>query len=426
MKNLNFSSYKYFLGKVFKTGLIELIISNLFVQLSALITIIFLADLLNPDEIGFFRLLFAYFVFFQMLGLIGCNSSILKFCSENVETKIKISRLAFYRKRSFRASLFSTLIFNIFMFTFVTPISNSAIFYMHIYTFCIPLAVYSLCSMALLQALKEVRVAALAQGLIRVSFFILSIVGGIYGGLEFVIYFTVIGYLLGSVSLYLVTKPKIKYLKKDSLTFEEKKLLKYHSNGMFLAAVLSVVQQNIDFYLLGFLGASYSFIANFGIAALIFNVGSVVVGTIQTVISPFISENQDDLNWVRNRTIKFQLLLIPMSFIFGILMYFGLVFLNYLGFFSEYTSILEYSIPVLIKYFVWSCFAILGASLFAIGIVRETLIHAAILIVINILLSLITSWVFDVEKIIYVQPIVMIFQLAFCLYLFDLKTKERK
>ena len=64
MKNLNFSSYKYFLGKVFKTGLIELIISNLFVQLSALITIIFLADLLNPEEIGFFRLLFAYFVFF--------------------------------------------------------------------------------------------------------------------------------------------------------------------------------------------------------------------------------------------------------------------------------------------------------------------------------------------------------------------------
>ena len=148
------------------------------------------------------------------------------------------------------------------------------------------------------------------------------------------------------------------------------------------------------------------------------------MGTIQTVISPFISENQDDLNWVRKRTIKFQLLLIPLSFIFGILMYFGLVFLNYIGFFNEYTDFLDYSIPVLIKYFVWSCFAILGASLFAIGIVRETLIHAAILIVINILLSLTTSWVFDVEKIIYVQPIVMIFQLAFFLYLFDLNQRE--
>ena len=61
---------------------------------------------------------------------------------------------------------------------------------------------------------------------------------------------------------------------------------------MFLAAILGITQQNIDFYLLGLLGASYSFIANFGIAALIFNVGSIIIGTIQTVISPYISENK--------------------------------------------------------------------------------------------------------------------------------------
>ena len=65
---------------------------------------------------------------------------------------------------------------------------------MHIYTFCIPLAVYKLCSMAMLQALKEVRLAALIQGLIRICFLILSIIGGIFGGLEYVIYFTLIGY----------------------------------------------------------------------------------------------------------------------------------------------------------------------------------------------------------------------------------------
>ena len=75
-------------------------------------------------------------------------------------------------------------------------------------------------------------------------------------------------------------------MKKIFFKFQRKKILSFHSNGMFLAAVLSVVQQNIDFYLLGLLGASYSFIANFGIAALIFNVGSIIIGTIQTVISP--------------------------------------------------------------------------------------------------------------------------------------------
>ena len=322
------SSFNKLKSRVLSSGLIELIISNLFVQLSALITIVILADLLNPDEIGFFRLLFAYFVFFQMIGLLGCNASILKFCSENIEYKIKVARLTYYRRRSFFASIGSTLVFNLFLFLFVTPISNYAAFYMHIYTFCIPFGVYSLCSMAILQAQKEVRIAAIAQGIIRVCFFVLSIIGGIYGGLEFVIYFTLIGYLIGSISLYIICQKKIKKLEDCILNFEEKKSLKYHSNGMFLAAILSVIQQNIDFYLLGFLGATYALIANFGIAALIFNVGSIVVGTIQTVISPFLSEKQEDLNWVREKTIRLQLLLIPLSFIFGIFMYFWLVFLN--------------------------------------------------------------------------------------------------
>ena len=144
------------------------------------------------------RLLFAYFVFFQILGLLGCNASILKFCSENVSQEVKVLRLNFFRRRSLLSSLVSTLIFNIFIFLYLTPISEAAAFYMHIYTFCIPLAVYSLCSMAMLQALKEVRLAILIQP-IRICFLILSIIGGIFGGLEYVIYFTLIGYLLGSI-----------------------------------------------------------------------------------------------------------------------------------------------------------------------------------------------------------------------------------
>lgn len=425
MKSLDFSIYLSFFKKIFSTGLLEMIFSNFLVQLSALITIIFLADILSPEEVGFFRLLFAYFVFFQILGLLGCNASILKFCSENVSQEVKVLRLNFFRRRSLLSSLVSTLIFNIFIFLYLTPISEAAAFYMHIYTFCIPLAVYSLCSMAMLQALKEVRLAALIQGLIRICFLILSIIGGIFGGLEYVIYFTLIGYLLGSISLYLLTKSKTMIYDENFLLPKDKKILSFHSNGMFLAAILGITQQNIDFYLLGLLGASYSFIANFGIAALIFNVGSIIIGTIQTVISPYISEKQEDLSWVRRQTFKFQIILIPISIVFGIAMYLGLIFLNYFGFFSEYQNIIEYSVPVVLKYFFWSCFAILGASLFAIGIVRETIIYGVILIILNIFISLLASWLFDVEKIIYVQPIIMIIQLIFSIFLFNSKTKIR-
>ena len=140
MKGIEISFHKI-KSRVLSSGLIELIISNMFIQLTALVTVIFLADLLDPKEIGFFRLLFAYFVFFQMLGLLGCNSSILKFCSENIDDHLKISRLLFFRQRSFVSSLLSSVIFNIYLYFFVDSISASASYYMHIYTLSIPFAV---------------------------------------------------------------------------------------------------------------------------------------------------------------------------------------------------------------------------------------------------------------------------------------------
>ena len=48
-----------------------MIFSNFLVQLSSLITIIFLADILSPEEVGFF-IVFAYF-FFSNSWLLGCN-----------------------------------------------------------------------------------------------------------------------------------------------------------------------------------------------------------------------------------------------------------------------------------------------------------------------------------------------------------------
>ncbi len=422
MKGIETSFHKI-KSRVLSSGLIELIISNMFIQLTALVTVIFLADLLDPKEIGFFRLLFAYFVFFQMLGLLGCNSSILKFCSENIDDHLKISRLLFFRQRSFVSSLLSSVIFNIYLYFYVDPISASASYYMHIYTLSIPFAVYSLCSMALLQSLKMVRTAAITQGIIRASFLIFSIIGGILGGLEWVIYMTFVGYILGAFALFIIINKSINIKSLVILDSGEKNTLKFHSYGMFFAGILGILQQNIDFYMLGFLGASYSLIASFGIAAILFNVGTVITGTIQTVVSPFFSENQDNKNWVRKRAVSFQLFLIPISLIFGILMYFGLYALLKIGFFNEYQNILKYSVPVIFKYFIWSTFCILGAALFSIGVVKETLIHALVLIILNIILSYFSALWYGIEFIIYIQPIIVFIQLIFCLYLFNRKTK---
>ena len=68
MKSLDFSIYLSFFKKIFSTGLLEMIFSNFLVQLSALITIIFLADILSPEEVGFLGFFLLTSSFFKFLA----------------------------------------------------------------------------------------------------------------------------------------------------------------------------------------------------------------------------------------------------------------------------------------------------------------------------------------------------------------------
>ena len=71
---------------------------------------------------------------------------------------------------------------------------------------------------------------------------------------------------------------------------------------MFLAAILGITQQNIDFYLLGLLGQVILY-CGFGLQPYI-QCWSIIIGTIQTVISPYISEKQEDLSWVEDKPLN--------------------------------------------------------------------------------------------------------------------------
>jgi O-antigen/teichoic acid export membrane protein len=412
------------MSRIMGTGIFDLIFSNIIVQLSALITIFALADILAPSEVGFFRLLFGYFVLFQTLGLLGCNASILKFCSEDINIDIKLARLRYFRRRSFLASLFAVLVFNVFLFLFVEPISRAASLYMHIYTLAVPFAVYSLCSLAYLQALKKVKVAARTQGLIRLSFAIIAIIGGLWGGLAYVIYLTSLGYIVASLALYLLLRES-KYNGSTSLIkIGSAEKLSAHSLGMLAAGAITILQQNIDLYLLGFFSAQYQIVADFALASMIFTAGVLVTGTIQTVLTPYLSEKQDNLLWVRQKTIKLQILLIPCSFILGLFLYFGLSILIRLGLFAEYPNALTFAVPMIIKYWIWSLFCVLGAALFAIGVVRETLIYGFLLVLLNVFVSMLAVHLYGVEYIIYSQPIVVCAQFLAVLHIFNQKTKK--
>ena len=79
---------------------------------------------------------------------------------------------------------------------------------MHIYTFCIPLAVYSLMQHGNFTSTQRSKIRCFNSRTNKNLFFYFIYIGGIFGGLEFVIYFTVIGYLIGSLSLYLNYKTK--------------------------------------------------------------------------------------------------------------------------------------------------------------------------------------------------------------------------
>lgn len=415
------STNKQLIHKALDKGLFHLIFSNFLVQFLAFGLILFLANFLSAAEIGDLRLIQSWAAFFIMLGAFGYNIATVKLCSENRPFDELKQDFVFAAKRVLLASFLSFVAMQSFNYFYLIPSRESLGYWPYVYALAILFGPMGLLFLAFLQARKEVKLAATLQAAVRLVFVFVIFLAAWQFGYAGVIIGIVLSYICG-VLVYL---PKVSSSLRSPATKQRASQIDKYAGAITIGSFITVGGQFIDTYIMGYLGVSSEIIGYYAVASLFFLAGTAITGTVQTVITPYFSEKQNDLSWVRAKTFFYQkkliLFTVPISFALIIASY--LLIHYYFG--LEYLEAFPLSLLLIFKYFIWSTYCVIGASLFALGVVKEGNYIAGAVLILNAVFSIYLYDYYGVFGIAIAQIVSALFILFLIYPLFLFKTTPK-
>jgi len=122
--------------------------------------------------------------------------------------------------------------------------------------------------------------------------------------------------------------------------------------------------------------------------ATLFLFGAVqVTATVQQVWTPYLTERADEESWFRKQVRRIQLRTIFLSIGVSLLVVIAAYVLVHLYYGTEYIPTVTYLSILILKYILWSAYAVMGIALLGLGLMKYNFIVVAITTPIGLLLS---------------------------------------
>ena len=132
----------------------------------------------------------------------------------------------------------------------------------------------------------------------------------------------------------------------------------------------------------------------------------VVIGTVQSIVTPYFSEKEDDKSWQKKVWIKYQSLTLFVSFFTAVFMYTLVVLLIEFYFGKTYAVTSDFVLILMIKFFVWSSYAITGAAMAGLGKIKQGFYLVSFTVPVSVILGYYLYGIYGVNGVIYSQIIV--------------------
>jgi O-antigen/teichoic acid export membrane protein len=367
-------------------GFFHLLSVNFLTQFLGFGTVLLVAKFLTPVELGEIKILQSYTMIFILLGGFGFNAAVLKTCSENRSLAEKEGILRFALTRSLISISISVLILIALAFTGVITSSHHLSFWLMIYAILTPFAVATDILIVFLQSQKKIKAMARAQIFIKGQSFLIIVLSTWIWGFRGFIFATIIAYGVGLFSV----------LKQTGLDFFASKI-KILPSYFVHTAVFSVLSNGIsllgqygDIFILDHFTNNRREIGYYSLATIFLQGANQITSTVQSITTPYFSERAKDKVWFRHQLIKNQLRMVPLSIAVAALVYLLAWILVHIFYGPEYYSTLTYLLILLIKYVLWSSYALTSVALFGFGLVHYNFIAATI----STLMGLTLSYIF--------------------------------
>ena len=262
-------------------------------------------------------------------------------------------------------------------------ISSRLSLWLIIYACSIPLQVATNMFIVFLQAQKKIKEMARAQAIVKIQSVVLVIISTWVWGLKGFIFATMIAYLLG-------LWPFIKQVGLNFLTIRlEKTPAKFTFYAVFsvLANGVSELGRHGDIFILDHFTENREAIGYYSLALIFVMAASQVTGTVQAITTPYFSEHAHDKTWIRHQLVRNQgrMLLLSIAVAIGIYILAAILVPWVYG--PNYSSTLTYLIVLLIKYVIWSSYAVIGVSLLGMGLMNYNFVVVAITTPTGLILS---------------------------------------
>ncbi|MEB9403808.1 glycosyltransferase [Bacillus thuringiensis] len=372
-----------------KVGFFHLLSANILLQIAGFGGQIFLTRVLSIEDIGRIRVLQSFLSVLLIIATLGMNTTILKFCSEDILKKEKHTIL--------KASIFVSMIISIIVMIFTVIaaflglLSNDEILnqQMVIYILQVPFLVLNSLGMAYLQSQQRIKTMSNLQSFTKIFILLASTACAFIFGLMGYVIALVVSTSVTSCLLFLLLKEDIKQL--ISLKIEKvyiNKILKFggytFGTGLLWQLILSS----------GIIIANYTVqdgkqIAYYGTAQLIINTLMMVPITLNQIMIPYISKKSNDLEEVQKIALKYQLRMFFLMLIVGGMAYYIIPIIIPWAFGEAYVKSIPYFKVLLLGLIFWSMYSPKNNILYSIGKVKYTFYANFIMCIINIVLNII-------------------------------------
>lgn len=364
-------------------GLPHVMVANIAQQAAAFLGVLLIAKLLAPDEFALVRLALAYVGIATVLATGGITTPILRYCADVALSHIeRQSLLAVGIRQVLAISAVVTL--GALGLVLAWPMGALQLGVYATYALQLPgLALASLL-LVYLQAVQQFKILAYYQVAIRVMTMALSVGATYFCGLIGFLVVTLITAYMVCVPLLAISSPQFRAPAPCTVPADFSRLAFYS----VLGTVVTALGQYADVIMLDLVGTPKEMIAVYSLATVFFFAALAVGGAVQSVATPMFTALINDPKLFKRQLLRWSLLLsagaIPVAV--ALVLVAKAVETWFLG--SSYTGLSGILAILMLKFFLWSTFAVGGAALVGVGAIRQGAWIAALTTILSVAIGL--------------------------------------
>jgi len=340
---------------------------NVLLQILGFGSTILVAKFILPSELAMLKTAQAYAAVAVILAGAGLTSPLLRFCADpSIQDKAQQVML---RKSMRIIAIVSTIV--VLVAVCATELLWGITSYPGqvyvVYALLLPALAITTLLYVFLQARQQFSILARNQSAIKLFSVVFVVIGTYLWGLQGFLIVTLLATYVGLIPLFRLT-----WVKKSPSFHKDLPAGFYHLAfyGM-VGTFISTVGQSSDFILMNWVGVNSIEIGKYSLASIFYLGAATLTGSIQAVITPKFTN-------IMSMPLEFKAYLsrwMKKIFILSLgvaCVMIGIAWLLQVWFFDDkYHGFIGYLSILMVKYLIWSSYAILGAAMLGAGIIKR-------------------------------------------------------